>query len=265
MDYFKHDMNASDDDKLCDVLADGGYELYGYYWRFIEYLYNRGGKVKKTRIKSVAWSLHMDSEKLLHLICDFELFKETEDEYYSERVFTTCEEYKRTGAKMAEIGKKGGSAKRNGSDTLSDTQATRLADVKRHDKHMLSEDEASRLENGSVPLTKENKIKENKINKIKEEEVEEKKSDSDNRDRVESEPFFLDEPVDNVDNSVDKLQMLKNVKLTEAQTEKLLDDMGIDMFNYYFDKLNVFIAKNGDNMRSHYDVMMKWWKEDSKL
>ena len=37
MDYFKHDINASEDDKICDLLAQDGYEMLGYYWRFIEY------------------------------------------------------------------------------------------------------------------------------------------------------------------------------------------------------------------------------------
>ena len=43
MEYFKHDINASEDDKICELLANGGYEMLGYYWRFVEYLYSRGG------------------------------------------------------------------------------------------------------------------------------------------------------------------------------------------------------------------------------
>ena len=36
MEYFKHDINASEADKICELLANEGYELLGYYWRFIE-------------------------------------------------------------------------------------------------------------------------------------------------------------------------------------------------------------------------------------
>jgi hypothetical protein len=79
MDYFKHDMNASEDDKICDLLANGGYEMLGYYWRFVEYLYNRGGRIYKNKIKSVAWSLHMDFAKLNELIKNYDLFCEDEE------------------------------------------------------------------------------------------------------------------------------------------------------------------------------------------
>jgi hypothetical protein len=83
MDYFKHDINASEDDKICELLATGGYELLGYYWRFVEYLYSRGGKVNKSKLKGVAWSLHMDVDKLLSLINDYTLFLQEDDIVYS--------------------------------------------------------------------------------------------------------------------------------------------------------------------------------------
>ena len=70
MEYFKHDINASEDDKICDLLATAGYEMLGYYWRFVEYLYSRGGKIAKSKINSVAWSLHMEIDKLNLLISE---------------------------------------------------------------------------------------------------------------------------------------------------------------------------------------------------
>ena len=88
MDYFKHDINASEDDKICDLLAQGGYEMLGYYWRFIEYLYSRDGKLPKAKITSVAWALHMDIGKLNRLIYAFGLFHEVDDCIISKRVLT---------------------------------------------------------------------------------------------------------------------------------------------------------------------------------
>ena len=79
MEYFKHDINASEDDKICELLANEGYELLGYYWRFIEYLYSRGGKVYKNKLNSVAWSLHMDVDKLSKMICGYGLFYEDKE------------------------------------------------------------------------------------------------------------------------------------------------------------------------------------------
>ena len=31
MDYFKHDINASEDDKICELLAQEGYEIIRKY------------------------------------------------------------------------------------------------------------------------------------------------------------------------------------------------------------------------------------------
>lgn len=110
MDYFKHDINASEDDKICDLLAQDGYEMLGYYWRFIEYLYSRDGKLPKAKITSVAWALHMDIGKLNRLIYDFGLFHEVDDCIISKRVLTEVETFIETGKRMAEIGRLGGQA-----------------------------------------------------------------------------------------------------------------------------------------------------------
>jgi hypothetical protein len=110
MDYFKHDINASEDDKICDLLAQDGYEMLGYYWRFIEYLYSRDGKLPKAKITSVAWALHMEIGKLNRLIYDFGLFHEVDDCIISKRVLTEVETFVETGKRMAEIGRLGGQA-----------------------------------------------------------------------------------------------------------------------------------------------------------
>lgn len=110
MDYFKHDINASEDDKICDLLSQDGYEMLGYYWRFIEYLYSRDGKLPKAKITSVAWALHMDIGKLNRLIYDFGLFHEVDDCIISKRVLTEVENFVETGKRMAEIGRLGGQA-----------------------------------------------------------------------------------------------------------------------------------------------------------
>ena len=110
MDYFKHDINASEDDKICDLLAQDGYEMLGYYWRFIEYLYSRDGKLPKAKITSVAWALHMDIGKLNRLIYDFGLFLEVDDCIISKRVLTEVEIFVENGKRMAESGRKGGQA-----------------------------------------------------------------------------------------------------------------------------------------------------------
>lgn len=153
MDYFKHDMNASEDDKICDLLANGGYEMLGYYWRFVEYLYNRGGKIYKNKIKSVAWSLHMDFAKLNELIKKYDLFCEDEEYVFSKRILAEVEEFEAVGKRMAEIGRLGGqaSAKAKG-------QADGKANAQPHAK-------AGAKADAQQNKIKENKRKENKKNK----------------------------------------------------------------------------------------------------
>lgn len=149
MEFFKHDINASEDDKICELLANGGYEMLGYYWRFVEYLYSRGGKVYKNKLKSVSWSLHMDLNKLNELISNYDLFCEDEEFIFSRRVLAEVEEFEAVGKRMAEIGRKGGqaSAKAKG-------QADGQAYAKPHAK-------------ADAQQNKEKKIKENKKNKEK--------------------------------------------------------------------------------------------------
>ena len=156
MEYFKHDINASEDDKICELLANGGYEMFGYYWRFVEYLYSRGGFVYKNKLNSVAWILHMETDKLNDLIYKFGLFVDSDETIYSKRVLQEVQDFEANGKRMAEIGRKGGqaSAKARG-------EANAQASAKPHAK---AEGQASAKANAQQ--NKENKIKEKKENKI---------------------------------------------------------------------------------------------------
>ena len=55
------------------------------------------------------------------------------------------------------------------------------------------------------------------------------------------------------------------VALSSAQVGDLLDQMGLDAFNYYVDKLSSFIIKNDAKVKNHYETILKWWREDGML
>ena len=55
------------------------------------------------------------------------------------------------------------------------------------------------------------------------------------------------------------------VAVSQEQMDDLLDRMDIDTFDYYVDKLSSFIIKNGAHVKSHYDTILKWWREDSGI
>ena len=52
------------------------------------------------------------------------------------------------------------------------------------------------------------------------------------------------------------------VALTDVQIELLLEKLGLGMFDYYVDKLSNFIIKNGAKVKSHYDTILRWYRED---
>ena len=53
--------------------------------------------------------------------------------------------------------------------------------------------------------------------------------------------------------------------LTDEQIGSLLDNMGVDAFDYYVDKLSCFIIKNGAKVKNHYETILKWWNEDAAV
>lgn len=176
MDYFKHDIAASEDDKICELLAEGGYEMLGYYWRFIEYLYSRGGKLAKNKLNSVAWHLHFELGKLEKLVYDFGLFEDDGEYIYSKRVLSEVEEFEAVGKRMVEIGKAGGkaSAQARAKRALEKNQPTVNRMVNRTVENIQADGQPCACENSSVCLTEgqadgqQKKIKEKKIKEKKE-------------------------------------------------------------------------------------------------
>ena len=53
--------------------------------------------------------------------------------------------------------------------------------------------------------------------------------------------------------------------LTEEQQEALMERLGLDAFNHYVDKLSRFIIDKGAVVRNHYQTILKWAEEDSKV
>ncbi len=75
-----------------------------------------------------------------------------------------------------------------------------------------------------------------------------------------------------VDNSVDNsLELIGGtlgrgvVLLTQAQSDALLETLGLDAYNFYVDKLASFIIDKGAKVGNHYQTLLKWWKEDSAV
>lgn len=52
------------------------------------------------------------------------------------------------------------------------------------------------------------------------------------------------------------------VYLTDRQVGDLLDRMGLEEFDRYVRKLSDFILKHGASVRSHYQTLLRWWRDD---
>lgn len=84
-EYFSHDYNARDDEKMPKLLSEVGYEGYGIYWAVVEMLYKNDGYMQLD-CKSIAFALHCDSICLTKVINDFDLFINDNGRFYSESV-----------------------------------------------------------------------------------------------------------------------------------------------------------------------------------
>ena len=55
------------------------------------------------------------------------------------------------------------------------------------------------------------------------------------------------------------------VFLSGEQIEQLLEQIGIDAFDKYVDKLARFIIRNDANVADHYGTILKWYRQDCGL
>ena len=55
------------------------------------------------------------------------------------------------------------------------------------------------------------------------------------------------------------------VLLSDAQRDALLEKLGFDAFNHYVKKLSTFIIDKKANVGNHYQTILKWAMEDSKV
>lgn len=55
------------------------------------------------------------------------------------------------------------------------------------------------------------------------------------------------------------------IRLSNAQSDALLDKIGFDMYNYYVERLANYIIDNGAAPANHYEMILKWWEEDRKV
>jgi len=85
-EYFSHDYDARNDDKIQRLVYDLGWEGYGLYWALIEMLYQNDGYLTY-ECERIAYALRTNDEYIRKIIGDYDLFKVEGNKFFSETVF----------------------------------------------------------------------------------------------------------------------------------------------------------------------------------
>ena len=157
--YFSHDSNARNSDKLIPLRMKLGAEGYGIYFMLLERLRDEKDYMSIKDYNMLAFDLRVDASKVKSVIEDFRLFVFTEDgKYFYSEGFKKRMDIKDIGSiKRSEAGKKG-AAKRWGINCAGN------ADGDSGDKHGI----AIALPSKNIASkVKESKEKESKVKKSK--------------------------------------------------------------------------------------------------
>ena len=84
--YFPHDCNARNDQKLQKLLMQQGMEGVGIYWCLVELMYENNGKLDLQELETYAFALRTDIERIRSVIRGFGLFKTNTRHVWSESV-----------------------------------------------------------------------------------------------------------------------------------------------------------------------------------
>lgn len=72
-EYFPHDFHSRD--HLLGIFQDYGLQGIGFYWCFVEVLHERGGTVKESDVKGIAFILHADLDMANAVIHNYDKFQ----------------------------------------------------------------------------------------------------------------------------------------------------------------------------------------------
>jgi hypothetical protein len=86
LQYFSHDIYASQDSKIQDLMMEMGTSGYGIYWILIESLYKNFGKLEHSARNRICHFYKIDKDDLDKVIENYGLFVITETEFFSEGV-----------------------------------------------------------------------------------------------------------------------------------------------------------------------------------
>lgn len=121
--YFSHDINARNDEKILRLRMKLGAAGYGIYFMLLERLASDPSHTCSTDYDILAYELREESDVIKSVVEDFALFILTNDNtFYSESMMRRCKDRDRISAVRSEAGKKGANAKQSESKCLTNTE-----------------------------------------------------------------------------------------------------------------------------------------------
>lgn len=183
--FFKHQVNALDDEKLFKLFRKEGMAGYGVWWRLLEML----GGVKEHRLQrdyeDIAFKMyHPDLAELIkRVVEDYGLFKTNKDYFWNSSFMSQMEDLNARYQKRAAAGSKGGKRKAE----LKQSQSNAIAMLHENDSNATIDkirEEESRIDSKDIFPSDEAKnlsssssveVCEPSTSKSKEEEEEERK------------------------------------------------------------------------------------------
>ena len=110
--YFSHDSNARNDQRLMKVRLKHGAEGYGIYFMIIEILREtKNYTLSLNDVHGICFDIRTESEKVLDILKNYELFEIEGDYFYSASLSRRMEKLDKIKEKRRESGKLGGKAK----------------------------------------------------------------------------------------------------------------------------------------------------------
>lgn len=88
---------------------------------------------------------------------------------------------------------------------------------------------------------------------------------SESADEEETAKAVPGDSIDSID-PADKLQIFKGcILLSDNQMGELLDLMGLEIFDEYIARMQGFINHSGGYVKNHYETLLKWYREDTRI
>ena len=168
--YFSHDSNARNDDKILSVRMKFGAEGYGIYFMLLERLREDRKYMSIRDYNMIAFDFRTSVDKIKSIVEDFGLFIFTEDGkcFYSEN-FNERMSVKDEKAEKRSIAGRKGMASRYAKKQQNDNNV--ITELDNLDNNVITE-----LEKNLTSKVKESKVKESKVKESKEKESKEKES-----------------------------------------------------------------------------------------